>query len=128
MHTVSKLEQHLTDTDITSILGCTNAVLANKKILDSLIVNMKCREDLLDLCDRLEKISESPNMTNIVHELRNGMLYACMCAYVCSCMCACTCAYMCVIPFEGYIYIYISVYSQYVYVLYCISTQKNIEY
>jgi len=73
MNTVSKLEQHLTDTDITSILGCTNAILANKKILDSLIVHMKCKEDLLDLCNHLEKISESPNMTNIVHELRNGV-------------------------------------------------------
>jgi len=79
MNTVSKLEQYLTDTDITSILGYTNATLANKKILDSLIVHMKCKEDLLDLCDRLEKISESPSMTNIVHELRNGM-------YVVQCM------------------------------------------
>ncbi|XP_065910436.1 uncharacterized protein [Dysidea avara] len=74
MHTVSKLEQHLTDTDITSILGCTNTILANKKILDSLIVHMKCREDLLDLCDHLEKISESPNMTNVVNELRNDVI------------------------------------------------------
>ncbi|XP_065910081.1 uncharacterized protein [Dysidea avara] len=74
MHTVSKLEQHLTDTDITSILGCTKTILANKKILDSLIVHMKCREDLLDLCDHLEKISESPSMSNIVNELRNDVI------------------------------------------------------
>lgn len=73
MSTVNKLERHLTDTDIASILQCSNAILANKKILDSLIIHMKCKEDLLDLCDQLEKINGSPNMNSIINNLRNGM-------------------------------------------------------
>ena len=73
MGTVSKLERHLTDTDIANILSSSNTTVANKKILDSLIIRMKCKEDLLDLCDQLEKITGSPRMNNIVNDLRNGM-------------------------------------------------------
>ena len=73
MDTVSKLERHLTDNEITEILNVSGAILANKKILDSLIMHMKCREDLLDLCDQLEKISGSADMYNIINDLRNGM-------------------------------------------------------
>jgi len=73
MSTVNKLERHLTDNDITSILQCSNAILANKKILDSLIIHMKCKEDLLDLCDQLEKINGSSGTNGIINDLRNGM-------------------------------------------------------
>ena len=73
MTTVSKLERHLADNEITEILSAPNAVLANRKILDSLIMHMKCKEDLLDLCDQLEKISGSRDMNNIINDLRNGM-------------------------------------------------------
>ena len=73
MTTVNKLERHLTDKDIAGILSSTNAVLANKMILDSLITRMKCKEDLLDLCDQLEKINGSPNINSVIHDLRNGM-------------------------------------------------------
>ena len=97
MNTVSKLERHLTDTDIANILSCSIATIANKMILDSLIMQTKCKEALLDLCDQLEKIGGSPNMNNIIHDLRNGM---CMCVCVCVCMCvrvhACVCASVCV--------------------------------
>ena len=95
MNTVSKLERHLTDTDIANILSCSVATIANKMILDSLIMQTKCKEALLDLCDQLEKIGGSPNMNNIIHDLRNGM-----CVCVCVCMCvrvhACVCASVCV--------------------------------
>ena len=73
MNTVSKLERHLTDNEITEILSAPNPILANKKILDSLIIHMKCKEDLLDLCDQLEKIRGSHDMNNIINDLRNGM-------------------------------------------------------
>ena len=78
MKTVSNLERHLTDTDIANILSCPNATSANKMILDSLIMQMKCKEDLLDLCDQLEKIGVSPDMNNIIHDLRNGTYVLCI--------------------------------------------------
>ena len=85
MTTVNKLERHLTDKDIAGILSSTNAVLANKMILDSLIMRMKCKEDLLDLCDQLEKINGSPNINSVIHDLRNGM-----CVTHVSTLCACS--------------------------------------
>ena len=78
METVSKLERHLTDTDIVDIISSPSETFANKMILDSLIMQMKCKEDLLDLCDQLEKISVSPDMNRIIHDLRNGMCVLCI--------------------------------------------------
>ena len=86
MDTVSKLERHLTDNEITEILNASSAMLANKKILDSLIMHMKCKEDLLDLCDHLEKISESVDMCNIINDLRNGMYASTPYSVRCHCL------------------------------------------
>ena len=42
-------------------------------ILDCLIDRMKCKEDLLDLCDQLDRLtSTSPELMHLINELRKG--------------------------------------------------------
>ena len=70
---VQKLEDKLSDSQISSILECSCPHIANKMILDCLINNMKCKEDLLDLCDQLDRLTDiSPDLKHLIDELRIG--------------------------------------------------------
>ena len=70
--TVGKLLNCISDDQICTILSSSNSTVANKIILDCLIERMKCREDLLDLCDLLEKIIASHDMKIVISEIRLG--------------------------------------------------------
>ena len=71
--TLLDLQDDLTPECIFAIMSDeTSAKLANKMMLDYMIAKISCKEDLLDLCDQLEKISNAPKMTTIVSELRTG--------------------------------------------------------
>ena len=72
--TLNILQHKLTDDVISFILNCTNSYAANKTILDYFIDSMKCRGDLLDLCDVLDEFIDSPNILCIAQELRKGNL------------------------------------------------------
>ena len=69
---VGKLQSYISFDQTCVILSSSNSTIANKLILDYLIERMSCREELLDLCDQLEKITTSHDMKMITSELRLG--------------------------------------------------------
>ena len=75
---IGKLQKHMSDDEICDILCSSNCRIANKKILNCLIEKLKCKEDLLDLCDQLEKIATSHDLTVIVKDIKTGL---CVCVY-----------------------------------------------
>jgi len=71
---VGKLQNYISDDQICMILSSSDSSTANKIILDGLIERMSCREELLDLCDQLETISTSNQLTMVINEIRSGEL------------------------------------------------------
>ena len=69
---VGELQNYFSDDQICTILISSNSTIANKKILDYLIERMRYKEDLLDLCDQLEKIITSDDLNIVVNEIRSG--------------------------------------------------------
>ena len=69
---VGKLQNYISDDQICMILSSSNSTTANKIILDCLIERMSCREELLDLCDQLETISASHQLTMVISKIRSG--------------------------------------------------------
>ena len=72
MNTVSQLERHLTGDHIGSILECTDVFTANQRILDCLTDQINTKEGLLDLCNWLSTITNVPELTAALKELRKG--------------------------------------------------------
>jgi len=71
---VGKLQNHISDDQICDILTCTsNWQAGNNKILNCLIEKLTCKEDLLDFCDQLEKITTSNDLIVIIEELKTGL-------------------------------------------------------
>jgi len=71
---VGTLQSQFSDDQICVILSCSNRNAANRAILNSLIDKLNCKEDMLDLCDQLEKISKSQDLTSIIAEIKSGIL------------------------------------------------------
>jgi len=72
--TLCSLQQSLSDDQIATILSdTTDARASNQKILNCLIEQVKCEEDILDLCARLERISNAPErLIRTIEQLRRG--------------------------------------------------------
>ena len=70
--TVGKIQDYITDDQISAILGTSNSSVANKMIVDCLIERISCREELLDLCDQLEKIALLNEMKSVTKEIKLG--------------------------------------------------------
>ena len=70
--TVGKLVNCISDDQICVILSSSNSTIANKIILDCLIERIRCREELLELCDQLENIIASHDLKFVTNELRFG--------------------------------------------------------
>ncbi|XP_065904723.1 uncharacterized protein [Dysidea avara] len=71
---IGKLQSHISDDQICIILCSSNFKVANKRILNYFIEKLKCKEDLLDLCDQLEKIATSHDLMVIVRDIRTGVV------------------------------------------------------
>ena len=69
---VGKLVDYISDDQIGTILSSSNASVANKLILDCLIVRISCKEELLDLCDQLESVITSLDLKIVTNEIRLG--------------------------------------------------------
>ena len=69
---IGKLVNYISDDQIGTILGSSNASVANKLILDYLIERISCKEELLDLCDQLESIITSHDLKAMISEIRLG--------------------------------------------------------
>lgn len=72
--TLNILQSFITDDELASILETDNPDVANKKILNCLIEKMKYREQMLDLCDQIEKVITSKDLKTITDEIRRGKL------------------------------------------------------
>ena len=72
---VGHLEQYLTATAIFGIVSSSDADQGNRMIMDCLVKQLTHQEDLLEMCDRLEKIPDAPALTHAIEELRKGMKY-----------------------------------------------------
>ena len=70
--TVGKIQDYITDDQISAILGTSNSSVANKMIVDCLIERISCGEELLDLCDQLEKIASLNEMKSVTKEIKLG--------------------------------------------------------
>ena len=70
--TLGKLQEHLSDEQIGTILASSDSTIANKKILDCLIERMNRKEELLDLCHQLEKLTTSNDMKIVLDKIRLG--------------------------------------------------------
>ena len=70
--TAGKLVNCISDDQMCTILSSNNSTIANKIILDCLIEGMSCREELLDFCDQLEKITTSHDMKIVIHDIKLG--------------------------------------------------------
>ena len=70
--TVEKLQKYINDDEIYAILSASNSTVANKMVLDSLIAQIKCKEELLDLCDQLDSISSLNEMDILLKDIRSG--------------------------------------------------------
>ena len=73
LQSLAKLQDVLSDDQICAILNCSDSHTANKMILDCLINKMNCKEDVFNLCDQLNRLTDiSPNLTNLISKLRKG--------------------------------------------------------
>ena len=71
-NTVSQLERHLTGDDIGSILECKDVFTANQRILSCLIEQINTKEGLLDFCERLNSITNTPALTAVIESVKKG--------------------------------------------------------
>jgi len=69
---IEMLQNYISDDQICMILSSSSPTDANKIILDCLVQGMNCREELLDLCDKLETITTSQKMMTITSGIRSG--------------------------------------------------------
>jgi len=62
----------LCDTHISSLFGCSHFTAANQIILECLMERVKCKADILDLCEALSLLKNTPKLTEILDNLRMG--------------------------------------------------------
>ena len=72
MNTVSQLECHLTGDHIGSILECKDVFTANQRILNCLIEQINTNEGLLDFCEQLKSITNTPALTAVIERVKKG--------------------------------------------------------
>ena len=92
LQSLEKLQDALSDTQICAILNHSDSHTANKMILDCLINKMKFREDMFDLCDQLDKLTDiTPDLKCLTDELRKGYIKLCiiMCTFIPVCSYRC---------------------------------------
>ena len=70
--TLGTLQECITDEQMCVILSSENSAIANKIILDCLIEQMDCKEDVFKLCHQLAKINNSKDMETLIEKLRIG--------------------------------------------------------
>ena len=72
LETVQLLERELCDTHISSLFGCSHFTAANQIILECLMERVNCKADILDLCDKLLQLSNAPQLSRVIENLRKG--------------------------------------------------------
>ena len=70
--TLITLHHSFSDDLIINALNSSCATVANKMMLNYLMDSLKCNDDILQLCNQLEKVSDSPILLKIISDLRKG--------------------------------------------------------
>ena len=70
--TIGILQNYISDDQICAVLCSSNPTAANKIILDCLVERLRCKENLLDLCDQLESITASHDLRDVINKIRSG--------------------------------------------------------
>jgi len=70
---LGKLQDHISDEQITSILTFTEPYSANKQIVDCLVEQVHNTERVLDFCEWVGKIEGSPRLRTAIENLRKGI-------------------------------------------------------
>lgn len=72
--TVGDLQHCISFDQICVIFSSSNSAIANKLILDFLIERVSCRQELIDLCDQLEKITtmHTNEWKVVINKIRSG--------------------------------------------------------
>ena len=85
MNTVSQLEHYLSGDHVGTILESKDPATANQRILDCLIELINTEESLLDFCDRLNSITNTPALSAVIEDIKKGRhAYDKHCTYVCT--------------------------------------------
>ncbi|XP_065914506.1 uncharacterized protein [Dysidea avara] len=71
--TVGKLQTCFSDEEICIILSSSDAIHANKVILDSLVDKIRNKRELYKVCDQLEMISASHDLNVLIANMRSGL-------------------------------------------------------
>ena len=73
LRSIQWLQHLLSDEQIGSILRCTSPLAANQMLLDCFIRNVENKESILEFCEHLELIKNSPKLQKMVENLRKGL-------------------------------------------------------
>ncbi|XP_065910127.1 uncharacterized protein [Dysidea avara] len=72
LKTLHQLQDYISDDQISIILGCPNHIASNRMILDYLMEKMQYKDDVLNLCDQLDRISDSPTLSSLIVDIRKA--------------------------------------------------------
>ena len=75
--TAQSLERFLCDRHISLICECPNVTNANEAILECLIENATLKEHIVEFCERLLLIRNTPKLTHVIKTLSE-----CKCLHV----------------------------------------------
>ena len=73
LQSIQWLQHLLPDERIGSVLTCTSPLAANQRLLDYLIKNVERKENILEFCEHLELIKNSPKLQKVIENLRKGL-------------------------------------------------------
>jgi len=73
--TIYKLLDCFNDDQVCAILNSANSNIANKMILDGLIMKINATENLLDFCYQLELIDHASDLKQIAIRIRAGQIH-----------------------------------------------------
>ena len=71
--TLGILQNNFTDELIIAVLSCNSLREANKIMLEALVEKVNSIEDLLELCEQLEKINGSSNLLDALIQIKQGV-------------------------------------------------------
>ena len=70
--TLGILQDNFTDESIAAVLSCDSVREANKTILNTLVETVHSTEDVLELCEQLEKINGPADLFDTLMLIKQG--------------------------------------------------------
>ena len=73
--TLGILQDNFTDESIAAVLSCDSVREANRTMLNTLVETVHGTEDVLELCEQLEKINGSADLFDTLMLMKQGVYY-----------------------------------------------------